>query len=198
MNKARILLLLAWALGGFSALAASDKPRVIVTSDGEIDDECSMVRFLLYANEWDIEGIITSSSQYHWQGHKWAGDDWAQPYLKAYAEVYPNLVKHDSRYPAPDYLRARTLLGNVKAEGEMKEVTAGSQHIVKVLLDDSDQRPVWIQAWGGPNTIARALKTIEEQHPDRMAEVAKKIRFYFIWEQDNTYQSYIRPHWGGF
>ena len=31
------------------------KPRVIVTSDGEIDDECSLVRFLLYANEWNIE-----------------------------------------------------------------------------------------------------------------------------------------------
>ena len=31
-----------------------------------------------------------------------------------------------------------------------------------------------------------------------MAEVAKKIRFYFIWEQDDTYQNYIRPHWGKF
>ncbi len=129
-------------------------------------------------------------------GHKWAGDDWAEPYLDAYAKVYPNLVKHDSRYPTPEYLQARTLLGNVKAEGEMDEVTAGSQRIVEVLLDESDQRPVWIQAWGGTNTIARALKTIEEQHPERMAEVAKKIRFYFIWEQDETYQKYIRPHWG--
>ncbi len=26
--------------------------------------------------------------------------------------------------------------------------------------------------------------------------MAKKIRFYFIWEQDETYQKYIRPHWG--
>lgn len=172
------------------------RPRVIVTSDGEIDDECSMVRFLLYVNEWDVEGIVTSSSQYHWQGHRWAGDDWIEPYLDAYAQVYPNLVKHDPKFPTPEYLRARTALGNVKAEGEMEEVTAGSQLIVKVLLDESDDRPVWFQAWGGPNTIARALKTIEEEHPERMAEVAKKIRFYFIWEQDNTYQSYIRPHWG--
>jgi hypothetical protein len=31
-----------------------------------------------------------------------------------------------------------------------------------------------------------------------MAEVAKKIRLYLIWEQDNTYQTYIRPHWGRF
>jgi hypothetical protein len=106
------------------------------------------------------------------------------------------MVKHDPRYPTPDYLRARTLLGNVKAEGEMDEVTAGSQYIVKVLLDKSDNQPVWLQAWGGPNTIARALKTIEEERPDKMAYVAKKIRLFFIWEQDSTYQNYIRPNWG--
>lgn len=198
MKSFLIFLLLTAAPGGGSAPAAAEKPRVLVTTDGEIDDECSMVRFLLYANEWDIEGIITSSSQYHWQGHKWAGDDWVQPYLKAYAAVYPNLLKHDRNYPAPDFLQSRTLLGNVKKEGEMEEVTAGSKRIVEVLLDDSDSRPIWIQAWGGPNTIARALKTIEEEHPEKMAAVAKKIRFYFIWEQDETYQTYIRPHWGKF
>lgn len=185
----------ASACGAAESLAA-DKPRVIVTSDGEIDDECSMVRFLLYANEFDVEGIITSSSQYHWQGHKWAGDDWMQPYLDAYARVYPNLVKHDPAYPAPEYLRSRTALGNVKSEGDMDKETAGSQLIVQVLLDEVDDRPVWLQAWGGPNTIARALKTIEEKHPEKMAAVAKKVRFFFIWEQDSTYQKYIRPHWG--
>jgi hypothetical protein len=175
-----------------------EKPRIIVTSDGEIDDQCSMVRFLLYANEWDIEGIITSSSQYHWQGHSWPGDNWIEPFLDAYAQVYPNLLKHDAEYPAPEYLRERTYLGNVKAEGEMDEVTAGSQHIVKVLLDETDDRPIWMQAWGGTNTIARALKTIEQNHPERMAEVAEKARFFFIWEQDSTYQAYMRPRWGQF
>ena len=181
---------------GFAAPAQIEKPRVIVTSDGEVDDECSMVRFLLYSNDWDVEGIITSSSQYHWQGHKWAGDDWIDPYLEAYAKVYPNLIKHDKGFPTAEHLRSVTFLGNVKAEGEMSEITEGSQHIVKVLLDRTDNRPVWLQAWGGTNTIARALKTIEEQHPDDMAYVANKIRFFFIWEQDNTYQDYILPHWG--
>lgn len=178
--------------------AMNSRTRVIVTSDGEIDDECSMVRFLLYTNEWDVEGIITSSSQYHSHGHNWAGDDWLEPYLNAYAEVYPNLVKHDKGYPEPEYLESVSFLGNVEAEGEMDSITAGSQHIVKVLLDRSDDRPVWIQAWGGTNTIARALKTIEEEHPEQMEYVAGKIRFFFIWEQDSTYQSYIRPHWGRF
>lgn len=179
----------------FQAVAQDDRTRVIVTSDGEIDDECSLVRFLLYSNEWDIEGIITSSSQYHWHGHKWAGDDWMEPTLNAYAEVYPNLLKHDRRYPSPEFLRSRTYLGNVETEGEMDKVTKGSQRIVEVLLDNTDKRPVWIQAWGGTNTIARALKTIEETYPERMAEVADKMRLFLIWEQDSTYQAYIRPHW---
>ena len=173
----------------------TNRPRVIVTTDGEIDDECSLVRFLLYSNEWDIEGIITSSSQYHWHGHKWAGDDWMEPTLKAYGEVYPNLIKHDSNYPTPEYLREHCFLGNVEREGEMDSVTAGSQQIVKVLLDETDKRPIWIQAWGGTNTIARALKTIEEDYPEKMKTVADKMRFFFIWEQDSTYQAYIRPHW---
>ena len=172
------------------------KPRIIVTSDGEIDDECSMVRFLLYTNEWDVEGIITSSSQYHWHGHRWAGDDWLDPYLEAYSDVYPNLIKHSKEYPAPEYLKSIAFLGNVEAEGEMDSITAGSQHIVKILLDESKDEPIWLQAWGGTNTIARALRTIEEDHPEKMKTVAKKLRFFFIWEQDETYQSYIRPHWG--
>jgi len=172
------------------------KPRIIVTSDGEADDECSMVRLLLYANELEIEGIITSSSQYHWHGHKWAGDDWALPYLDAYAKIHPNLVKHDNRYPTPEKLRARTFLGNVETEGEMDSITPGSQHIVKVLLDETDDRPIWLQAWGGVNTISRALKTIQEEHPEKMEYVANKIRLYLIWEQDSTYQDYIKPNWG--
>ncbi|MFY0688548.1 MAG: DUF1593 domain-containing protein [Cyclobacteriaceae bacterium] len=173
-----------------------EKTRVIVTSDGEIDDECSLVRFLLYTNEWDVEGIITSSSQYHWKGHRWAGEDWAAPYLEAYEKVYPNLIQHDKNYPTPDYLKSVTLLGNVTAEGEMDSITPGSQHIVRVLLDETNDKPIWVQAWGGTNTIARALKTIEDEYPDKMNYVANKLRLFFIWEQDSTYQSYIRPHWG--
>ena len=191
----RLIATLA-TLAAVAAVAAPPRPRVLVTTDGEIDDECSMVRFLLYANEWDVEGIVTSSSQYHWQGSKlWAGNDWLRRYLDAYAIVHANLVQHDPRYPSADFLRARVFTGNVKAEGEMDEITPGSQRIVEVLLDASDPRPVWLQAWGGTNTIARAFKTIEERHPDRVAEVARKARLYLIWEQDDTYQRYLRPAW---
>ena len=140
---------------------ANHKPRIIVTSDGEIDDECSVVRFLLYTNEWDVEGIITSSSQYHWQGHRWAGDDWLDPYLEAYADVYPNLIQHSKEYPTPEYLKSIVFLGNVDSEGEMDSITAGIQHIVQKHFDEIQERPNLLQTRGGNNTIRRAFKNIE-------------------------------------
>jgi len=134
----------------------NERIRVLVTTDGEIDDECSMVRFLLYSNEWDVEGIVTSSSVYHWRGngfggsHNWPGDDWLEPYLEAYEKVYPNLIRHEPDYPTPEYLKSISFLGNVDYKGEMERITEGSEHIVKVLLDDTDLRPVWLQAWEVP------------------------------------------------
>lgn len=44
------------------------KPRTIVTTDGEIDDVDSFIRMLLYANEFRIEGLIYSSSMWHYKG----------------------------------------------------------------------------------------------------------------------------------
>ncbi len=178
----------------------SERPRVVVTTDGEIDDRCSMVRFLLYTNEWETCGLIFSSSMFHWkgtprvQGHDWQGEEWLPRQLDAYARVYPNLRQHDPRYPSPDSLRAQVFEGNVGATGDMEQPTPGSDRIVELLLDH-DPAPVWLQAWGGPNTIARALKTIEEQHPERKAEVSRKAALYLIMEQDSTYREYIRPHW---
>jgi hypothetical protein len=54
----------------------------------------------------------------------------------AYAAVHPNLVRHDPRYPTAGHLRSRLYVGNIKREGEMEEVTPGSQRIVEVLLND--------------------------------------------------------------
>lgn len=196
-----VMLLLTGVLASHHAESQSpSKLRVIATTDGEVDDRCSMVRFLLYANEWDIQGIIHSSSKYHWKGdadhpeHDWEPVEWLDRQLDQYAAVYPNLILHDPGYPSPDDLRAKAFVGNIAYEGEMDTVTAGSTHIVDVLLDP-DTSPIWLQAWGGSNTIARALKTIAEDHPDRVAEVSAKARIYLITEQDNTFKTYIRPEW---
>ncbi|WP_277480554.1 nucleoside hydrolase-like domain-containing protein [Catalinimonas alkaloidigena] len=176
------------------------KPRVIVTTDGEFDDRCSMVRFLLYANEFDVKGIIHSSSKFHWKGndsiaaHQWADVSWMDKHMKAYESVYPNLLQHDKEFPSPAYLKNQIFEGNIEFSGDMLRETAGSNRIVEVLLED-DPSPVWLQAWGGSNTIARALKTIEEKHPDKMQSVAEKARVFLILLQDDTYETYIAKHW---
>ena len=192
-------LTLGVAISGYSEVTPA-KPRVIATTDGEIDDRCTMVRFLLYANEWDILGLIHSSSKFHWAGDEtheqkdWEPVEWLDRHLDAYEKVYPNLKKHDADYPAPAYLRSQVFVGNIAYEGDMSKPTPGSNRIVEVLLDD-DPSPVWLQAWGGSNTIARALKIIQEEHPERTEDVSRKAHLFLIAEQDDTLATYIRPEW---
>ena len=197
MNKRLwIFVVLVIAICSIPEIKASTKPRVVVLTDAEIDDECSIIRFLLYSNDFNVEGIVTTSSQYHAVNHNWSGNNWIDPYLNGYESVYPNLIKNDSTYPTPVYLRAHSFLGNIDSEGEMTKVTAGSQFIVNLLLDSTNNNPIWFASWGGENTLARALKTIQDDYPSKMDYVASKLKFYFTWEQDNTYQTYIRPNWG--
>jgi len=178
------------------------RPRVIVTTDGEADDRCSMIRFLLTCNEFDVEGIVNSSSQFHWQGgtgwNAFHDVSWVKDQIDLYAKVYNNLLLHDPDYPSPEYLLSKWKVGNISAVGEDDIRTEGAELIATVLLDETDPRPVWVQAWGGCNTIARALKIIQEDHPERMKEVAGKLRLFLIWEQDQSYQEYIRPNWERF
>ena len=182
-----------------SVKGMEDRPRIIVTTDGEADDRASFVRFLLTSNEFDVEAIVNSSSEFHWVGGKgWNAFhpvEWIAEYIGYYAQVYPNLLKHSKDYPSPDELLARWKVGNISAVGEYATRTEGARFIADILLDNSDSRPIWLQAWGGCNTIAAALKIIQEDHPERMAEVASRLRLYLIWEQDETYQQYIRPQW---
>ncbi len=196
-----LTLTLGVAISGYSEVTPA-KPRVIATTDGEVDDRCSMVRFLLYTNEWDVRGLVYSSSKHHWKGDAdhpekhWEPVSWLERQLDAYEEVYENLKQHDPDYPAPEYLRAQVFVGNIALEGDMDAPTPGSDRIVEVLLED-DNSPVWLQAWGGPNTIARALKTIQEEHPERIKDVTTKTRLYLISLQDSTYKNYIEPEWPG-
>jgi len=46
----------------------------------------------------------------------------------------------------------------------MQPARKGPRFIADILLDNSDSRPIWLQAWGGCNTIAAALKIIQEDH----------------------------------
>ncbi len=201
----------------------SAKPRTIITTDGEVDDMDSFIRFLLYANEFDVEGLVYSSSMWHYAGDgqgtlftsememtarrygertdlRWAGTGWMQHLIGKYTEVYDNLMKHDPDYPNPEYLLSVIRVGNIEFEGEMEKETEGSDFIKEILLDE-DPSPVYLQIWGGTNTVARALKSIEDQYkksPEWEAvykSVSEKAVIYMILDQDLTYRNYIAPNW---
>ena len=63
------LALLLFGLAVFGAASASAaKPRAVVLFDPELDDQNTMIRYLLYANEFDTEAIVYQSSGVHWAG----------------------------------------------------------------------------------------------------------------------------------
>ncbi len=201
----------------------TSKPRTIVTTDGEVDDQDSFIRLLLYANEFDIVGLVYSSSQWHYSGDgkgttftskmamtekrygkrtelRWPGTDWMQDFIDKYALVYNNLSKHASGYPSPEHLKGMIKVGNIEFEGEMQKDTEGSNHIKQLLLDDS-QDPIYLQIWGGTNTVARALKSIEDQYKNssQWSEIKQKVSnkaiIYAVLDQDETYKQYVEPNW---
>ena len=197
------------------------KPRTVVTTDMEQDDLASLIRYMLYTNDLDTEGIIYTSGRYHFAGDgkgttfflpgreyktpqtswRWTGTTTIQKdVLKAYAKVYPNLKRQDPAYPSPSSLLSKVKIGNIDFEGEMDHDTAGSDLIKKLLLDN-DRRPLYLQAGGGTNTIARALKSIQEQYsaspgwPDIKAKVTAKAVILASGFQDETYANYISVAW---
>jgi hypothetical protein len=72
------------------------------------------------------------------------------------------LKRHAPGFPTPAELRKKVYVGNISNVGEMDKDIAGSDRIVEVLLDDKPG-PVYLQAWGGTNTIARALYKIQHK-----------------------------------
>jgi len=199
------------------------RPRTIVTTDGEVDDMDSFIRLLLYSNELEIEALVYSSSQWHYKGDgkgtlftsqmpmtariygertelRWPGTTWIQELIEKYADVYENLMNHDEAYPSPDYLNSIIRIGNIDFEGDMKEDTEGSDLIKEILLDDQEG-PVYVQIWGGTNTLARALKSIDDEYRGTdqwdhiYSKVSDKTFIYTILDQDATYTQYVAPNW---
>lgn len=171
-----------------SASIASERPRVVVLTDmgADPDDEQSLVRLLLYANQIDIEGIVATTSC--WQQNK-IRPDFIATILDAYEKVQPNLLLHESGYPSAGLLRARVKHGIPKygmtGIGENMD-TEGSEWIIR-MLEKKDARPLWISVWGGANTLAQALFRIEEtKSPEEAKRLIAKLRVYTISDQDDS------------
>ena len=113
-----------------------------------------MIRFLMYANEWDIEAIIYSSSRFHWLGNTWSGVEWTTARSDWSSRIHSNLRQHADGYPTPEQLRSKVYVGNIDNVSEMEVDTPGADRIVQVLLDDRPG-PVYLQVGAAPTRLRR-------------------------------------------
>ncbi|MEO6716919.1 MAG: nucleoside hydrolase-like domain-containing protein [Novosphingobium sp.] len=191
MVRMTLALLLAVTLGAqaaTNAIAAPNKARLIVLTDigNEPDDSESMVRLLLYANDIDIEGLVAATSRHL---PKNPHPEMIQQRIAAYAQVLPNLRKHDENYPDAEFLRSRLRTGSpvygMTGVGEGRD-TAASRLII-AAVDRPDPRPVWIAAWGGAADLAQALSTVRAtRSPAQVDRFVAKLRVYSISDQDDA------------
>jgi hypothetical protein len=159
--------------------AAPERLRLIVETDagGDPDDEQSLVRFLVYANEWDVEGIIANRPKAR-DGENVNpvrdGLGIVRRQLAAYGEVRPKLVLHDARYPTQGALQAVTVAGYDDVDDGVK--------LVMQAVDRDDARPVWFLNWGtdkasGESCLKRALdRVLKERGAEGYAKFKRKIR----------------------
>ena len=182
--------------------ASGTRPRVVVLSDfppldvipvgagqgpaekrSDPDDIQSMVRFLLYANEFDVEGLVASAATLANVARKQHMLD----LLGLYDQVDERLRRQDPRYPTADALRAVTWQGRDGTWGKPADEIIGdgrdseaSNALIR-LVDRPDPRPVWVLVWGGPADLAQAIWQVRAtRSPAELDRFLSKLRVYLI------------------
>ena len=186
-------LVIALALPKTGGAQETQKPRVVVLTDisvGEPDDAQSLIRFLLYANEFDTEGLLATTSIWRWRKEDEIAPHLIRERVEAYGEVRPNLLQHAAGYPPADSLLPLIKVGRL-AEGMEDGVgegksTEASDHLIAVV-DRDDARPVWVLVWGGAIDLAQALWDVKAtRSPAEVEAFVSKLRVYEIGGQDDA------------
>ncbi len=182
-----LFILLFISLNLFSATQVQ-KNRLIVLADieAEVDDTQSFIRLFLYSNQMDIKGLIATTSV--WKKTS-VSPETIKKLVRAYDKIQPNLLKHELGYPKAETLMSLVKQGIPKygmlgvGKGNDSE---GSDWIIKIL-EEKDDRPLWVSVWGGVNTLAQALYKIEKSKSNKEAKkLISKLRVYTISDQDDS------------
>ncbi|EXL40271.1 hypothetical protein FOCG_17159 [Fusarium oxysporum f. sp. radicis-lycopersici 26381] len=171
--------------------ACKGKPRVLILTDvtNEPDDSQSLVRYLLYSNEFDTRGLVACTST-HMRSR--VAPQEIESIIDGYGEVVDNLNAHahpDNQYPSAQSLRdvikvGPPVYGKIALE-PFTPLSSGSQLII-ARVDESEE-PLWVLLWGGANPLAQALAHIEKtRNASAFAQFRSKIRVYAISDQDDT------------
>lgn len=171
----------------------TNKPRVFILSDisNEPDDAESLVRYLLYSNEFDTRGLVACTST--WMKRRLHPEDMLK-IIDAYALVIENLncnVHPENKFPEADELRGLVATGpavygkEALDLGEGVEMSDGAKMLIERL--EESEEPLWVLCWGGTNVLAQALQYVQQTRPPTIfAHLLTRLRVYAIPDQDDT------------
>jgi hypothetical protein len=180
----------------FFGKAYSQKPRLLITTDigQDPDDQQSLVRWLHYANEFELEGIVVNADANHANEAPVLKDSIVYALIDRYEMIEKNLRLHHQYYPFAGDLRKTVKKGcagnGVKVPvnqyiGDGKD-TEGSDWILE-KIKKHDSRPLDISVWGGACDVAQALyKLKKESTPKQLENYLKNLRVFFIGKQDSS------------
>lgn len=174
-----------------AACLAADRPRLLVLTDigGDPDDQQSMIRLMVYANEFSIEGLIATSAGIPGQLHApVTRPDLIREIVTAYGEVRPHLARHAAGWPAVKDLLRVVKTGNPERGLENLgpgHDTEGSRWLIERIDAGSPERPLNISIWGGQTDLAQALWRVRHERGDKgLAKFVRLFRVYDIADQD--------------
>lgn len=180
------ILVISLSVGGLAADDTRTRLFVLTDIENEPDDAQSMVRLLTYANHFDIEGLVATTSIH--QQNKTAA--WRiREIVSAYGQVQTNLALHEPGFPTSENLMSVIREGRpdygMNAVGEGMD-SSGSEWLISAV-DRDDPRPIWVAVWGGPNVLAQALWNVRNSRSaTELEKFVSKIRVYTISDQDNS------------
>ncbi|KAF7369387.1 DUF1593-domain-containing protein [Mycena venus] len=142
----------------------SSKPRMFILSDilNEPDDSMSLVRYLLYANEFDTRGLCAVTST--WLRNSTHPEE-MRKIVTAYGLVVDQLNCHvhpEFAYqPAEHFLSLITSGPPVFGKKALNmSLSEGAQRLIAALEESNES--LHVAVWGGVNTLAQALQHMSQ------------------------------------
>lgn len=178
-----------------------EKTKVFITTDGEIDDKCSMIRLLHYTNDLDIRGLVSVNSQWQKDGHT---SKWMHELIDLYEADYENAITHDSSFTHPYELHKVVRTGYESRHGLYMDIpelydTPGSDLLIEELISD-DIKPLHICMWGSGIMVSYVFKKIRETCTlEQYDRACTKAKLYYISCQElgkagGYYMKEYHPH----
>ena len=184
-------LLLVGLLASHELLQAAERPRLAVMTDigGDPDDQQSLIRLMVYANEFELEAIVATAAGTPGElKQAITRPELILEIIGVYEKVLPNLQRHAGDWPTAEALRKCVVIGNPQRGrahiGEGQDTT-GSRFLIERIDAGTAEQPLHIAIWGGQTDLAQAIWRVKQ---DRDAtgyrDFVRKFHVFDIGDQD--------------